>query len=208
MKYLILFATLLTLQAEIISWEAVTPNNPDEKIKQYHLFLSADGGASYQTHIIVHPLTNYTFAAAYGIQYRCHITTMNDSFIESIPSDTAYYTKPPKLPVPPAINITGRTIAQYNKTAGAWMGYTVTWDPINLAAYGATNYVLRMQADTSSSLHSTTNSFHQFPGLPVGNYVFSVTTTGSSGQSPAGKSLVQTSAPPKNPKIIIFQATD
>jgi hypothetical protein len=208
MRYLILFATLLTLRAEIISWEAVTPNSPDEKIKQYHLFLSADGGTSYQLHIVMHPLTNYTFTAGYGIQYQCHITTMNDSFIESIPSATVFYTKPPKLPVPPAVNITGRTITNYNKQAGAWMGYTVTWDPINLAAYGATNYVLRMQAQTSSSLIESTNAFYQFPGLPVGNYSFSVTATGSSGQSPAGKSFIQTSAPPKNPKIIFFQGTD
>lgn len=191
---LAMFAT--TAFAETATWN---PNPPEDNVTQYKVCWITNGVQNFAR--IAAPQTTYTFSAIPGLKYTMWVTAVNESGLESTNDTRIDYVR--FLP-PPPIDITARTFSSYSASLHTWTNYKLAWPPIDLKAYGASNYVLTVaQATNPPVMFTTTSSSYTIPSLALGDYTFWVTVDGAVGTSTPGLMYVQSSRPPGNPRGVI-----
>lgn len=197
MKYLLFLLSLVSLTAETLTWI------PSTDVVSSYRFTFKTNGITSTTVTLPATATNYNFTALPGVRYDVCGIAINSDMVESTNSVcAATYIR---FDNPPQINVTGRTIATYNRTTDMWGTFKVNWTAINLAAYGASAYNLKVSAPGNADQYiGSTNNSYTFALLPVRDYTFSVSVSGQGGDSPAGISLIQSGKHPQNPTAVLI----
>lgn len=202
MKLLAVGATFLlacvTHQAETFSWKP----NPETNVLSYRVSIGTNVNVLPLTFTIKHPQSSIQFTALDGLTYTLGVVAILDDTTESEQSLITYVRNappPPTVPVPPAVNVLGKTVGSYDRATDTWRNYRLEWTFVNLPDYGATNYTVRKVTATSTNLFASTANWINFGTLKVEDTWFDVYIVGASGTSPKGKVWFQSGQHPQKP---------